>query len=726
MDAWTAKTVEAADTHKRAFASQKADLASYQATLAKAKAGAGVNRGLFEQQAKKMGLNTSGRGKLAAIKHYEAESLIIAKNAAYKRTGILRNSTATDVAILKKSYTKMMADTKGTTTWINRQWQTMGLRFKVVTTGMKAMWAGTMSFMKSTAATVGRFMNKAFTILMVFSTLVMLWDMIKPYLDKYFGTNFATELDQDLVDAADNMRKLNKELETMANRFREKVGGAGSLADAISKARFAGNMANSADIENNYDMLNNMKKSGFINSDKGQEFEADFIKSIGFLAIVEPKLRDYYYTLEEGNDLTKKQEKGLMDVVKQMRSGKAAADQLKNAQTELNRAMNDYVKGAAKLKYGSIIQQFRLGREGATEVYQNASARMKTLETSKSSQYMTPGTDDYKEYQTLKGGMFYDKNAIDKMTGGKGATVYKPGSVEILKGEADKMGEGYDQYLGYAQRGVGLDISKKMLATQAVAITRTDSLADKTKKLIKIRQKGVEILQQELAIEVSRDLYAKADNAEDRDAAELAIMQQTANLDLLKQQKQAAEDLINPLTMIKDASIAAFDQGLQSAIMGVIDGTKSMKEGFLDMAKAVLQAIAQMIAKLIAMKAIQAMGFSFADGGVMPMASGGIKPKGYRSGGIVTEPTYLAGEGKYNEAIVPLPDGRSIPVMMKGGSGGNANVTVNIAADGSTTESMTSDGGAQGAQLGRAISTAVQEEMHKQQRPGGILSPYGG
>jgi hypothetical protein len=26
------------------------------------------------------------------------------------------------------------------------------------------------------------------------------------------------------------------------------------------------------------------------------------------------------------------------------------------------------------------------------------------------------------------------------------------------------------------------------------------------------------------------------------------------------------------------------------------------------------------------------------------------------------------GEGKYNEAIVPLPDGRSIPVQMRGGS----------------------------------------------------------
>jgi tape measure domain-containing protein len=43
----------------------------------------------------------------------------------------------------------------------------------------------------------------------------------------------------------------------------------------------------------------------------------------------------------------------------------------------------------------------------------------------------------------------------------------------------------------------------------------------------------------------------------------------------------------------------------------------------------------------------------------------------FANGGLVTGPTLgLVGEGKYNEAIVPLPDGRSIPVQMKGASGG--------------------------------------------------------
>lgn len=57
-------------------------------------------------------------------------------------------------------------------------------------------------------------------------------------------------------------------------------------------------------------------------------------------------------------------------------------------------------------------------------------------------------------------------------------------------------------------------------------------------------------------------------------------------------------------------------------------------------------------------------GIKFANGGI---ASGGFVPfKAFASGGMVAGPTLgLVGEGKYNEAIVPLPDGRSIPVQLQ-------------------------------------------------------------
>ena len=42
--------------------------------------------------------------------------------------------------------------------------------------------------------------------------------------------------------------------------------------------------------------------------------------------------------------------------------------------------------------------------------------------------------------------------------------------------------------------------------------------------------------------------------------------------------------------------------------------------------------------------------------------------RAFSSGGIVKRPTVgLVGEGGQNEAVVPLPDGKAIPVKMQGG-----------------------------------------------------------
>jgi len=111
-------------------------------------------------------------------------------------------------------------------------------------------------------------------------------------------------------------------------------------------------------------------------------------------------------------------------------------------------------------------------------------------------------------------------------------------------------------------------------------------------------------------------------------------------------------------------------------------------------------------------------GFYFANGG---MVKGGFRA--YASGGVVSNPTLgLVGEGRYNEAIVPLPNGKAIPVDMKGS--GQNNVTVNVSVDGSGGTSM-QQSSAQAGDLGKAIARAVQQELQNQKRSGGILSPYG-
>jgi len=62
-----------------------------------------------------------------------------------------------------------------------------------------------------------------------------------------------------------------------------------------------------------------------------------------------------------------------------------------------------------------------------------------------------------------------------------------------------------------------------------------------------------------------------------------------------------------------------------------------------------------------------ALGIKFADGGIMT-SLGALPLNPYAGGGIANSPQVAVfGEGRMNEAYVPLPDGRSIPVTMSGG-----------------------------------------------------------
>ena len=78
-----------------------------------------------------------------------------------------------------------------------------------------------------------------------------------------------------------------------------------------------------------------------------------------------------------------------------------------------------------------------------------------------------------------------------------------------------------------------------------------------------------------------------------------------------------------------------------------------------------------------------------------------------------------------NEAVVPLPDGKSIPVTMAGGGQQN-NVTVNVSIDGNgRASSDTNADSKQAANIGNLVAVAVQKELQNQKRSGGILSPHG-
>ena len=117
-----------------------------------------------------------------------------------------------------------------------------------------------------------------------------------------------------------------------------------------------------------------------------------------------------------------------------------------------------------------------------------------------------------------------------------------------------------------------------------------------------------------------------------------------------------------------------------------------------------------------------AMGNAFAANGIVPFAMGGLvdKPTLFKFADGGAGRLGLMGEAG-PEAIMPLrrlPSGR-LGVEAAGGSN-SAPITVNVSVDANGT-SVQGDAG-QGEQLGRVISQAVQAELIKQQRPGGLLS----
>jgi hypothetical protein len=118
-------------------------------------------------------------------------------------------------------------------------------------------------------------------------------------------------------------------------------------------------------------------------------------------------------------------------------------------------------------------------------------------------------------------------------------------------------------------------------------------------------------------------------------------------------------------------------------------------------------------------------------GGGYSAALGGIFQNGFKElayfakGGIATRPTLgLVGEGGMNEAVIPLPDGKNVPVKMRGNNSPSVTNNINVSVD-------SSKGGTreQNNKLGQQIAKAVDEQIRKnivnERRWGGVLGPQG-
>lgn len=171
----------------------------------------------------------------------------------------------------------------------------------------------------------------------------------------------------------------------------------------------------------------------------------------------------------------------------------------------------------------------------------------------------------------------------------------------------------------------------------------------------------------------------------------------------------------------QDAVSNAF-KGMEDALVKfVLTG----KLNFKDLARSIIADLTRITVRAALLNMVS--GIPFFDK-VTGSAKGNVFAKNkivpYKYGGIVDRPTIfpmadgmgLMGEAGA-EAVMPLKRGRDGKLGVQS-SGGVGNISVNVNASGSTVEGDSN----QAAQLGKMLGMAVQAELIKQKRPGGLLS----
>ena len=180
---------------------------------------------------------------------------------------------------------------------------------------------------------------------------------------------------------------------------------------------------------------------------------------------------------------------------------------------------------------------------------------------------------------------------------------------------------------------------------------------------------------------------------------------------------------LSEMAVLTESIATSFSEGITTAFTDMVTGAKSAKQAFADMATNMLKNIASLLAEMLMLKMIKSMfGLSFDGGGIMDK---GKKVESYSTGGVAkgSNQGHLA-MLHGTEAVVPLPNGKSIPVQMSGNGGGSTNnIVVNISTEGQSSKQGSS--GPDMDKLGGAVAAAVQVELQNQKRSGGILNPYG-
>ena len=170
------------------------------------------------------------------------------------------------------------------------------------------------------------------------------------------------------------------------------------------------------------------------------------------------------------------------------------------------------------------------------------------------------------------------------------------------------------------------------------------------------------------------------------------------------EEKKRADELKNIYQGIGD-TIA---DGVVNALKGAVDGTTSLAQAATSLLDNLASQILQVARNMLFFGNLT--GNLTAGSGILGSLFGGARANG---GSVTGGSSYLVGE-KGPELFTPGRSGSIAP----SGSFGGTNVTVNVDASGSNVQGDQPSAKA----LGSAIGAAVQSELIKQKRPGGLLA----
>ena len=171
---------------------------------------------------------------------------------------------------------------------------------------------------------------------------------------------------------------------------------------------------------------------------------------------------------------------------------------------------------------------------------------------------------------------------------------------------------------------------------------------------------------------------------------------------LIKQNAEKAKELNNAFKKIGED----IGTGITDALVGAIEGTRTLGEA----ARSIINDLASSLLRLGINMALTGLFGGTKVGNFLGFANGGRPPVGRAS---------IVGE-KGPELFIPKTSGTIIPNNQIGGAGGGIvnNINVNV-----STEGMQSNANEdRGKELGVALASAIQSELIKQKRPGGLLA----